>query len=243
MGGDPSGADVGANYRYWSGSGDLWAVEYERRKMRHPYYHVAEMMILDHVAHHASCRVLEWGCGTGRHLFNLSQLPGVDVFGFDQSESMVREGFGWADPNWRAAHVKVGPPTDPLPFADGQFDIVYTSEALLHTRPEDLRGRLAELIRVCRGHILHMESPPAWNGSYSPSCAGCWGHDFVEAFRDLGFECRPLPGGYSRQTPYVVVLRPESWRWTWSPAMLTLYRRMEAQLEEGFARAGVGAHA
>jgi SAM-dependent methyltransferase len=229
------------SYRYWRGSGGEWAVEYDRRKQRHPYYHIAEMMILDHVVHHAPCHVLEWGCGTGRHLLNLAQVPGVDVFGFDQSESMVTSGLTWATADWRASHVATGEPTGSLPYPDGHFDIVYTSEALLHTRPEDLVGRLAELVRVCRGHVVHIEAPPTWQG-YSPWCGGCWGDDLVAAYRALGLECEVLTGACTRQSAYVVALRPESRRWMWSPAMLALYRRMEAQLEEGFARGGVAAH-
>jgi SAM-dependent methyltransferase len=233
------GDGTAPSYRYWRESGGEWATEYDRRKMRHPYYHIAEMMILDHVVHHAPCRVLEWGCGTGRHLFNLAQIPGVDVFGFDQSVSMVTTGLGWATPQWRASHVATGEPTGRLPYPDDHFDIVYTSEALLNTRPEDLLGRLAELIRVCRGHILHIEAPPAWRGGYSPWCGGCWGHDLVRAYRALGVYCEVATAGCTRQTPYLVVIRPESLRWTASPAMLALYRRLEAQIEEGFARGGV----
>jgi hypothetical protein len=84
---------VAPNYRYWRRAGSAWPAEYERRKTRHPYYHIQEMMITDHVAHHAPRRVLEWGCGTGRHLHNLTQLPEVEALGFDQSETIVDAGF------------------------------------------------------------------------------------------------------------------------------------------------------
>ena len=199
------------------------------------------MTILDHVVHHAPCRVLEWGCGTGRHLLNLVEAPGVDVFGFDQSASMVA-GMTWATPEWREAHVAVGGPANPLPYPDAHFDVVYTSEALLHTPPDNLVGRLAELVRVCRGHILHIEAAPTWQG-YSPSCHGCWGHDLAGAYRALGLHCGIGPPVSTHQTPYFVVIRPQSLRWRPSAAMLALYRRMERQLESGFASAGVAAHA
>jgi len=234
------GGRLAPGYQYWRESGGAWASEYDRRKTRHPYYHIAEMMVLDHVVHHAPCRVLEFGCGTGRHLRNLSAARGVDAFGFDQSASMAA-GMTWAAPDWLAAHVAIGGPSAPLPYPDAHFDVVYTSEALLHTRPGDLPGRLAELVRVCRGHILHIEAPPSWRG-YSPSCHGCWGHDFVAAYRALGFDCEVRTAGSSRQTPYLVAVRPESVRWTPSEAMLALYRRMEEQLEAGFASAGAVAH-
>src|SRR5271157_214569 len=233
---------IAPHYRYWRQAGTNWAAEYARRKTRHPYYHIQEMMITDHVAHHAPCRVLEWGCGTGRHLYNLSQLHDVEVYGFDQSETMIDSGLHWAPSDWRASHVVTGSPTDELPYADGSFDIVFTCEALLHTRPDDLRGRLSELLRVCRGHILHLEVPTTWTG-YSPSCDGCWGHDFKKAYSEMGYECELPPPGFTRQVPYLVRLNPQSVRWTWDPAMLAIYRRLDANLEQGFADAGVPAMA
>jgi len=229
------------SYQYWRSAGTEWATEYERRKVRHPYYHLAEMMVLDHVIHHAPCRVLEWGCGTGRHLRNLVDVPGVDAHGFDQSASMAMAGMSWSTPEWRAAHIAIGGPTDRLPYADGYFDVVFTSEALLHTTPADLPGRLAEFVRICRGHILHIEAPPTWRG-HSPSCGGCWGHDFAGAYASLGLHCEIGTAFCSRQIPYLVAVRPESLRWTWSAAMLVLYRRVDQQIEAGFDAAGVPAH-
>jgi SAM-dependent methyltransferase len=240
-----SGAGVrtaAPNYCYWQRGGSTWVTEYDRRKARHAYYHIQEMMITDHIAHHAPCRVLEWGCGTGRHLFNLVQIAGVEAFGLDQSETMVGAGLSWASADWRASHVAVGGPTDRLPYPDGAFDIVFSCEALLHTRPDDLRERLSEIVRVCRGHILHIESPPSWTG-YSPSCDGCWGHDFIKAYKEMGHECELLASGFSRQVPYLVRLKPESVRWTWSLAMLSIYRQLDTRLEEGFAQAAVPARA
>ena len=56
---------VAPNYAYWRQSGNEWNAEYDRRKNRHAFYHLAEAMLTDHVQHHAPCRVLEFGCGTG----------------------------------------------------------------------------------------------------------------------------------------------------------------------------------
>ena len=128
------------NYLYWQTAGLEWESVYRQRKKRHPYLHIAEMMITDYIMHHAPCQVLEWGCGTGRHLRNLLRLPGVEVFGHDQSDTMLQSGLRWASDSWKAQHVTVGAPTAQLPYADCSFDIVFTCEALLHTRPEDLEG-------------------------------------------------------------------------------------------------------
>jgi SAM-dependent methyltransferase len=228
------------NYRYWQAAGGTWEAIYARRKKRHPYLHIAEMMLTDHVAHHTPCRVLEWGCGTGRLLGNLYRLPEVEVFGHEQSLTALQAGFAWAPEAWQAEHLTLGAPTAPLPYANAFFDIVITCEALLHTHPDDLLGRLQELLRVCRGHLLHLEVP--WQG-YSPDHDGCWGHDLGAAYAQLGYACRVLPAGYTRQTPYLVVREAQSLRWTWSEGMLSLYRRLDADLEAGFAEAGIPAQA
>lgn len=238
---DESGPETAANYAYWRDCGSVWDAEYERRRNRHPFYHIAELMLVDYVAHHAPCRVLEWGCGTGRHLYNLSQLEGVEVFGFDQSEAMVESGIGRSLPEFRRERVTIGPASGKLPYGDRSFDLVVTSEALLHTRPEDLEGRLLELIRVTRGHVLHLESPPSWIGGFSAWHDGCWGHDLVGAYRALGVSCEVMGSGFTRQVPYRALVSEESVRWSWSEAMLSVYRRMEASLEEGFRAAGVSA--
>lgn len=230
------------NYDYWRQAGSDWGPEYDCRKTRHVFYHIQEMMITDHVAHHAPCRVLEWGCGTGRHLHNLSHIPGVEVFGFDQSQAMLDAGLGWAPAEWRASHIAVGGPIDRLPYADGMFDIVFSCEALLHTRPDDLSGRLIEMARICRGHILHLEAPPGWSG-YSASCEGCWGHDLLAVYRSIGRECELLTSGFRHQVPYLIRLNSESVHWTWHPAMLAIYRGLDTSLENGFARTGVPAMA
>lgn len=173
----------------------------------------------------------------------MQYLPilGGDAYGFDQSRAMVKVGFAWATQAWLAGFVTIGSASGPLPYPDGAFDIVYTSEALLHTRPEDLEGRLAEALRVARGHVSHMEPAPEWSG-YSAHCDGCWGHDYVAAYTRLGRTCEILARGTSRQVPYLVVKDPASLRSVWSEAMLAIYRRLEEALESGFSEAGVPAH-
>jgi SAM-dependent methyltransferase len=231
-------SQLAPNYAYWQQSGGEWNAEYDRRKTRHAFYHLAETMLTDYFLHHAPCRVLEFGCGPGRHLRNLVDVPGADVHGFDQSASMIAGGFGWADEGWLREHVRVGDATGRLPWPDAHFDIVYTSEALLHTRPEDLEGRLQELRRVCRGHLLHLEPPPTWRG-HSTWHDGCWGHDLVAAYGAIATKCVVLKPGFSRQVPYRAIVETDSVRWTWSPAMLAIYRRMDAALEQGFETAGI----
>jgi SAM-dependent methyltransferase len=230
---EPDDEHVPPNYRYWREYGGKWVAEYEWRKRHRPYYHVQELMLVDYFRHQAPCRVLEFGCGVGRHLRNLSAIAGLDVHGFDQSRAMAAGCLSWASPEWVDQHVRVGQPTGRLPYADGEFDVVYTSEVLIHVRPEDLAGILAELLRVCRGHILNLE--PTFGVALFFEHDGCWNHDLVAAYADLGRRCQLLPSGLLEQTPYRVEVTPSRATYVWPPLVLDLYRRLEADLGGGIA--------
>ncbi len=230
----PEDASVPSNYLYWQQHGDTWTNEYETRKRRRPLYHIQEYMLVEYMMHHAPAKVLEFGCGVGRHLRNLSRVAGLDVYGHDQSATMVAGCRSWADEAWVARHVTVGAPTGPLPYPDGAFDIVYTAEVLVHVRPEDLESILRELLRVCRGHILHLETSP--DCAISPtSHDGCWKHDLAVAYARLGRECQVLPRGYDVHTPYRVTVGEPAPRFTWPEPLMAMCRSMEQCLEQGFS--------
>ncbi len=229
---------VDSNYRYWREHGGEWVEHYDRRKKRQILYHIQELMLTTYMLEHVNAgyakplRVLEFGCGVGRHLRNLNRLPGVDVHGYDQSLAMAEGMVRWSGSEWFNSHVKVGSPTGALPFADGEFDIVYSAEVLVHVRPEHIDGILREMVRVCRGHVLHIETSEHTalvDGEHS----GCWRHDLPAAYARLGLTCEVLPSGYEAHSPYrVTVKRPAVW--TWPPAIIEMYRRMERDIDEGF---------
>lgn len=225
---------VAENYAYWQRHGSAWADEYDARKRRQPRYHIQELMLNEYARAHAPARVLEFGCGVGRHLRHLSRVPGLEVFGYDQSQAMVAGALRWTGREWLESHVRVGPPTGRLPYGDGAFDLVYTSEVLVHVRPEDLGGVLGELARVCRGHLLHLEPAPSYQ--VDPLAHdGCWNHDLPGEYARLGLEAEVLTPGYASQTPVRVAVGAPA-RFTWSPLTLELYRRLEQDLNDGFAR-------
>lgn len=229
-----AGADheVSPNYRYWRRHGEEWADEYDKRKRQQPYYHIQEVMLADYIAHHAPAKVLEFGCGVGRHLQNMSEISGIEVYGYDQSQTMVDQCLRWASQTWIDECVVVGEPTGRLPYADGEFDIVFTAEVLLHTRPEDINGILAELIRVCRGHVLHLEPGDTYELVFEEH-DGCWKHDLVAAYARLGRHCELLPSGFAAQRPFRVAVGEQPSRYTWSPLVLSLFRRMEQDMNRG----------
>jgi SAM-dependent methyltransferase len=99
-------------------------------------------------------RVLDMGCGAGRHAFEMYRR-GADVIAFDQDAdelSAVRDLFvameeAGEGPAGAEADVKEGDALS-LPFADGEFDRVVAAEVLEHI-PADIQaiGELALVLR------------------------------------------------------------------------------------------------
>jgi ubiquinone/menaquinone biosynthesis C-methylase UbiE len=128
-----------AYYDDFSGS-----YERERRRGYHALVDELESGIVLPLAREK--RVLEAGCGTG---LILEKVDGVasEAWGFDLSPGMVRKA------HQRGLKVALGSVTD-VPFADAQFDLVYSFKVLAHI--PDIQKALGELARVTRpgGHLV-----------------------------------------------------------------------------------------
>ena len=120
-------------------------------------------------------KVLEVGCGNGINLLSLAgHFPAVDFTGIDltpagiEAARKVQSGdklpdslagyipLEMADPTaFKRIHFVQGSAAD-MPFADGEFDLVYTVLAV--EQMERIRdAALAEIARVSRGHVLMLE--------------------------------------------------------------------------------------
>ena len=111
-------------------------------------------------------RVLDMGCGGGRHAFALYRL-GADVTALDRSASDLVEveqmfaamrAEGEVPAGARARAVRGD--AYALPFEDGAFDAVVAAEVLEHL-PED-EAAMAELFRVLRPGGLLAVTVPRW---------------------------------------------------------------------------------
>jgi ubiquinone/menaquinone biosynthesis C-methylase UbiE len=120
-------------------------------------------------------KVLEVGCGNGINLFSLAgHFPDVEFAGIDLTpagiEAAKKVQSGTRLPPQLADYIPL-PMADPkafkrisfvqgsaaeLPFAEGEFDLVYTVLAV--EQMERIRDQaLAEIARVTRGHVLMLE--------------------------------------------------------------------------------------
>jgi len=214
------------NYKYWQENGEGWFEEYERRKTFILYFHFQEILLSQYMANNSPARVLEFGSGVGRHLRNLRNIAGIDIYGFDQSPTMIKDMAAWAPDAWIASHISLGKPIGPLPFEDDSFDIVYTSEVLVHVRPDDILYVIKEICRVARRRILHIE-PLSDADLVIDAHNGCWGHDLKNIYSSLGMKVNELPRLFQSQSILEISLDGEYSLPPISQETADLFRRME----------------
>lgn len=120
-----------------------------------------------HLALQPGDRVLDLGCGEGRHAHGLHMLGGLDVVGVDLDDASLdkaREGLGTLPPRddgdaHRTRFLR-GDATA-LDFVDDTFDAVICSEVLEHL--PDYDAALLEMRRVLKpGGRLCITVPHAW---------------------------------------------------------------------------------
>ncbi len=111
-------------------------------------------------------RVLDMGCGAGRHAFEMYKR-GADVIALDQDADELATVSEWFAamreegglPLGAEADVKEGDALN-LPFPDEDFDRIVASEVLEHIPDDD--GAIAELVRVLRPGGTIAVTVPRW---------------------------------------------------------------------------------
>ena len=153
-------------------SGDAWYARWFGEDYKRLYPHrdsaqaaaqVAALLALPEVraARHAQAplRVLDIGCGAGRHLAALRGAPALHAFGIDLSSVLLRDARA-ADSASPSACARAD--MRRLPFTDARFDLVasfFTSFGYFDTPEEDART-LAEFCRVLRpGGLMFLDLP------------------------------------------------------------------------------------
>jgi ubiquinone/menaquinone biosynthesis C-methylase UbiE len=92
-------------------------------------------------------RVLDLGCGAGRHIVYLAQR-GFEVYGLDSSDEaldMAREALAKVG---LRAQLTTASMFDKLPYPDGFFDAIVCTKALNHGTIESIRKTILEMERV-----------------------------------------------------------------------------------------------
>jgi len=120
----------------------------------------------DRLGLRAGDRVLDMGCGAGRHAFEVFRRGG-DVVAFDQDADELAGVLDLFGAMREAGEVPEGAEADikegdalALPFADEEFDRVVAAEVLEHI-PDDTAA-IAELVRVLRPGGTIAVTVPRW---------------------------------------------------------------------------------
>ena len=122
---------------------DRWAAVYDHDA--NPLQALEDPHVRELLGDVRGLRVLDLGCGTGRHALWLA-AAGADVTAVDFSEGMLAE--ARKKPGAEAVRFVAHDLHEPLPFADGAFDRVVSGLVLEHLR--DLGGFFRETRRVLR---------------------------------------------------------------------------------------------
>lgn len=118
-----------------------------------PHQDMSRLVSLFHT--HGVRRILDLGCGTGRHLAFLSQV-GFEVSGFDSSSTALELAMKWLKEEGLIADVHLGRMEEPFPYHDGFFDAVVSIQVIHHNLMNDILATISEIERVLKigGYIF-----------------------------------------------------------------------------------------
>jgi pseudaminic acid biosynthesis-associated methylase len=131
-------------------------------------------------------RILEIGCNVGNQLLLLRRMGYRNLYGIEiQHHALQQARAGLAD-----VHL-VEASAFEIPYANGYFDLVFTSGVLIHIAPGDLSRAVAEIHRCTRKYIWGLEyySPQPREVEYRGRWGLLWKMDFaglyLDRFKDL----------------------------------------------------------
>lgn len=98
-------------------------------------------------------KVLDFGCGSGRLAAFLSETGGIDYVGADVSQALG----DIARDNFKCEFVKLDPQSGKLPWAEGEFDAIFSIAVFHHFPSHAYRAQMArELRRIVKkdGYVI-----------------------------------------------------------------------------------------
>ena len=108
---------------------------------------------------HQVKRVLDVGCGSGRHLVHLSK-KGFETHGFDVSQRALSLAQDWLKEEGLQATIIRHRMEERFPYEDSFFDAVISTQVIHHNRMREIIATVSEIERVLRsGGVLFASFP------------------------------------------------------------------------------------
>ncbi|MHA2070453.1 MAG: class I SAM-dependent methyltransferase [Candidatus Thorarchaeota archaeon] len=108
---------------------------------------------------HQVKKVLDVGCGSGRHLVYLSKR-GFETYGFDVSQSALSLAHEWLEEEGLQATIIKHQMEQRFPYQDSFFDAVISTQVIHHNRMREILFTVSEIERVLRlGGVIFVSFP------------------------------------------------------------------------------------
>ncbi|MHA2192919.1 MAG: class I SAM-dependent methyltransferase [Candidatus Thorarchaeota archaeon] len=108
---------------------------------------------------HQVKKVLDVGCGSGRHLVYLSKR-GFETYGFDVSQSALSLAHDWLEEEGLQATIIKHQMEQRFPYQDSFFDAVISTQVIHHNRMREILFTVSEIERVLRlGGVIFVSFP------------------------------------------------------------------------------------
>ena len=111
--------------------------------------HPDMMGIADHLKERNAKRLLDLGCGTGRHLIFFSN-QGFEVHGLDAALDGIEIAKKWLAENNLNCNLTIQRMEEKFPYEDSFFDAVISIQALHHNIIEKVKFTIQEIERVLK---------------------------------------------------------------------------------------------
>ena len=110
-------------------------------------------------------KILDLGCGTGRHLVYLSKI-GFEVYGLDASPKALEISRDWLKTEGKICDLKLHRIEDKFPYMDEYFDAIISIQVIHHNYLKDIIFTIKEIERVLRsGGLIYLTFPLLGVGS------------------------------------------------------------------------------
>ncbi len=105
-------------------------------------------------------RILDVGCGTGRHAIYFARRKNFEVYGFDGSPLAIKSANEELKKGNLSGHLVVHDMTEPFEYQNSFFDAVISTRVIGHAYTEQVRMIAGEIDRVLKpGGYLYLQVP------------------------------------------------------------------------------------